>query len=58
MRIAKDTTELIDNTPLVRLTRVAARIEATIACKLQYFNPAHSVKDRIGVSMVYAHLEV
>ncbi len=46
MRIANNTAELIGNTPLVRLNRVATGIDATIACKLEYFNPAHSVKDR------------
>ena len=54
MRIANNTAELIGNTPLVKLNKVAAGIEATIACKLEYFNPAHSVKDRIAVSMVDA----
>lgn len=54
MRIANNTAELVGNTPLVRLNRVAAGIDATIACKLEYFNPAHSVKDRIAVAMVDA----
>jgi len=54
MRIANNTAELIGNTPLVRLNRIAAGIDATIACKLEYFNPAHSVKDRIAVAMIDA----
>jgi len=54
MRIANNTAELIGNTPLVKLNRMAAGIAATIACKLEYFNPAHSVKDRIAVSMIDA----
>ncbi len=54
MRIANNTAQLIGNTPLVKLNRVAAGIDATIACKLEYFNPAHSVKDRIAVSMLDA----
>ena len=54
MRIANNTAELIGNTPLVKLNRIAAGIDGTIACKLEYFNPAHSVKDRIAVSMIDA----
>jgi cysteine synthase A len=54
MRIANNTAELIGNTPLVRLNKVSAGIDAVIACKLEYFNPAHSVKDRIAVSMIDA----
>lgn len=54
MRIANNTAELIGNTPLVKLNRVSAGIPASIVCKLEYFNPAHSVKDRIAVSMIDA----
>ncbi len=54
MRIANNTAELVGNTPMVKLNRVAAGVDATIACKLEYFNAAHSVKDRIAVSIIDA----
>jgi cysteine synthase A len=60
MRIANDVTELIGNTPLVRIRRLGrtgnagADAVADIFAKLEFHNPAHSVKDRIGLAMIEA----
>ena len=53
-RIYDDATQLVGNTPLVRINKLAAGLDATIVGKLEFYNPASSVKDRIGVAIIDA----
>jgi cysteine synthase A len=54
MKIANNIVELIGNTPLVRLNRLTSGVYADVVAKLEFYNPAHSVKDRIGAAMIEA----
>ena len=54
MTLFQDITETVGNTPLVRINTLTAGLDATVLAKLEYFNPANSVKDRIGVAIVDA----
>lgn len=54
MKIAANVTDLIGNTPLVQLNRLTTGIDGRVLAKLEFFNPAHSVKDRIAAAMIEA----
>ena len=53
-RIYSDVTELVGHTPLVRLNRLTEGLGAQVVVKLEFYNPANSVKDRIGVAIIDA----
>jgi cysteine synthase A len=53
-KIADDITQLVGRTPLVRINRLGEGLGAEILAKLEFFNPAHSVKDRLGLAMIDA----
>ncbi|NUP58273.1 MAG: cysteine synthase A [Pseudarthrobacter sp.] len=53
-RIYDDVTQLVGGTPLVKLNRLSEGLDATVAVKLEFYNPANSVKDRIGVAIIDA----
>jgi cysteine synthase A len=54
MKIANNVTDLMGNTPLVRINRLSEGSAAQVVAKLEFYNPAHSVKDRIGIAMIDA----
>ncbi len=53
-KIADDMTQLVGNTPLVRINKIASGLPVTLLAKLESFNPLHSVKDRIALAMIQA----
>ncbi|MDN6301695.1 MAG: pyridoxal-phosphate dependent enzyme, partial [Brachybacterium sp.] len=54
MPIYENVSELVGRTPLVKLNNLGDEVKATIVAKLEFYNPASSVKDRIGVAMIDA----
>ena len=54
MKIASNISELIGNTPMVRINKIFKGNHNSILAKLEFMNPGHSVKDRIGISMIEA----
>ena len=52
MKYVNHITELIGNTPLVKLNKIVTNVPGTILAKLESYNPGHSIKDRIGIKMI------